>query len=140
MDYRDLQANKNKWYDYFDELRMVATIDELKIDDELKEDVEVACCFEVCGTCRGRGSHVNPSIDSHGITGDEWDNDWSYEDRENYMSGMYDVICYECNGKRIVPVPDKYTNTPTIIRAIENKEEEEYYNARERVTEWEMGY
>jgi hypothetical protein len=47
---------------------------------------------------------------SNGITAEEWDRDWSYEDRENYLSGMYDQPCpgdgiYPCeNGKVRLPV------------------------------------
>lgn len=63
--------------------------------------------FEVCGTCDGKGSHVNPSIDSHGITSEEWANDWDDESREAYMRGAYDVPCYECAGKRVSPEIDE---------------------------------
>lgn len=76
-------------------------------------------CYEVCGTCDGRGSHVNPDIDAGGISGDDpfWeddrDDDWDYCDDDDdghrqtsrYMRGDYDVSCYECHGKRVVPVP-----------------------------------
>lgn len=79
-------------------------------------------CYEVCSTCDGKGSHVNPDIDAGGISGDDpfWeddrDDDWDWggcEDDEGnlpvatsrYMRGDYDVSCYECHGKRVVPVP-----------------------------------
>ncbi len=57
--------------------------------------------YQVCPTCDGKGSHVNPSIDSHGISADEF-----YEDPdfgESYFRGDYDVTCYECKGDRVVP-------------------------------------
>lgn len=80
---------------------------ELYLDDDTEEIVQFPAKFELCPTCNGKGSHVNPGIDSHGITSDEWHNNWSYEEREQYMSGGYDVSCYECNGRRVVPVVDE---------------------------------
>lgn len=52
--------------------------------------------WKVCETCDGRGTHVNPSIDAHGISSEDFDEDPDF--REEYMSGMYDVPCYECSG------------------------------------------
>lgn len=57
--------------------------------------------FAVCPTCRGKGTHVNPSIDAHGITSEEMD-DLGDDFREDYISGHYDVLCAECNGLRVV--------------------------------------
>ena len=61
--------------------------------------------YEVCGTCDGRGSHVNPSIDCNGLTSDDFYDDPDFE--SDYFSGRYDVTCYECGGKRVTPVVDK---------------------------------
>lgn len=61
--------------------------------------------FDVCPRCRGTGSHVNPAIDGNGLTAEDFDE--AGEDfREDYMAGVYDVACYECQGKRVVAVPD----------------------------------
>lgn len=63
---------------------------------------------EVCPRCEGEGRHVNPSIDGHGITAEEWlGPDWDDESRETYLAGGYDVPCYECKGLRVVDVPDE---------------------------------
>ena len=61
--------------------------------------------YEVCDRCRGKGTHVNPSIDEHGITQEEFDQDPGFQ--EDYMSGVYDVQCYECKGERVVMVIDR---------------------------------
>jgi len=61
--------------------------------------------YEVCDTCEGKGSHVNPSIDAHGISGEEFAEDPDFE--ESYLSGRYDVTCYGCGGMRVVPVVDE---------------------------------
>jgi hypothetical protein len=57
--------------------------------------------WAVCPTCEGEGKHVNPSIDSHGISREEFDEDPDFE--EAYFSGAYDVTCVECKGQRVVP-------------------------------------
>lgn len=63
--------------------------------------------FEVCGTCRGKGKHVDPAIDGNGITAEEWDRGWDQDERESYLAGDYDVTCQECGGLRVVEVVDE---------------------------------
>lgn len=60
----------------------------------------------VCPTCDGKGKHVNPSIDAHGITSDEM-HELGFEFQEDYMSGVYDVSCYECKGNNVVEAVDE---------------------------------
>jgi len=66
--------------------------------------VKVPIKFVVCDTCDGQGSHVNPSIDSNGLTAKDFAEDPDFA--EEYMSGRYDVTCYGCNGEKVVPVID----------------------------------
>jgi len=56
--------------------------------------------FAVCPTCDGNGTHVNPSIDSEGISAEQFYEDPDFE--EAYFSGDYDVACVECGGQRVV--------------------------------------
>ena len=64
--------------------------------------------FEVCPRCSGSGSHVNPAIDGHGITSEEWNGpDWDDDSREMYLSGGYDVPCHRCDGKRVIEILDR---------------------------------
>jgi len=58
--------------------------------------------YAVCPRCRGEGSHVNPSVDGHGITAEEMD-EMGPEFFEDYMGGLYDVSCERCHGLRVVP-------------------------------------
>lgn len=67
------------------------------IDDDEEYIATFPAIYEVCDTCRGRGKHVNPSIDSHGITFQE-----DPEFAESYFSGVYDTTCFECQGRRVV--------------------------------------
>jgi hypothetical protein len=59
------------------------------------------CVMVDCPTCRGTGSHVNPSIDCGGISSEQFDRDPDFEDA--YFSGAYDVTCYGCNGRKQQP-------------------------------------
>jgi|GEM_PF-869704 len=93
-------GERGDWYETFDEKRMIATILTYDEDDE-ETTVEVPVQYVVCPTCDGKGSHVNPSIDAGGISSEEFYDDPDFA--EDYMSGTYDVSCYECGGKRVVP-------------------------------------
>lgn len=120
MDHRDLAAMTDKWYKRIDENRKVAIV-ELPCGDDCEwcggggceEEVEIPIKYEVCQTCDGKGRHVNPSIDSHGISAEEF-----YEDPdfgEDYFSGVYDVPCCECGGLRVVPEIDEENASPELI-------------------------
>jgi len=95
-------AGESKWYDSFDEKKMTATY--THYDEEGCEEIRtISIRFEVCPTCEGKGSHVNPSIDSHGLSAEDL-----YEDpdfAEDYFSGTYDIECNGCGGRRVIPVP-----------------------------------
>jgi len=65
-----------------------------------EKDIFLPSKAVVCWRCRGTGSHVNPSIDGHGITSDEM-HELGPEFFDDYMGGMYDVTCGLCKGKRI---------------------------------------
>jgi hypothetical protein len=54
----------------------------------------------VCPVCRGEGKTVNPCIDANGLTAADFAEDPDFA--EDYMSGMYDITCRGCNGKRVV--------------------------------------
>ena len=142
MDHRDIMSNVKKWYRYLNQDKMVAIVELSYYDEEdefIEEEVEIPFIYEVCETCDGKGTHVNPSIDSHGITFDEW-NDWDEDDREGYFSGRYDVTCYECNGLRVVPVPNEILLSKEMIERVNNHIDSQYDYAVERHREMEMGY
>ena len=107
--------------------------------DEIETDFPAK--FEVCGTCEGEGTHVNPSVDSHGISQEEFDEDPDF--REKYMSGQYDVTCNECRGLRVVPAVnveacDAVQQADLAIW--ETQEADRCQYDRERAHECEMGY
>lgn len=69
-------------------------------DDE--DELKLPARYEVCRRCDGKGTHVNPAVDGHGISPEEFVEDPDFE--EAYFSGRYDVNCYECSGKCVVLV------------------------------------
>jgi hypothetical protein len=56
--------------------------------------------YIVCPVCDGEGTTVNPDIDAHGLTHEDFDEDPEFA--EDYQSGLYDITCRACAGKRVV--------------------------------------
>lgn len=54
----------------------------------------------ICPVCNGEGTTVNPAIDAHGLTAEDFREDPDLA--EDYASGVYDITCAACNGKRVV--------------------------------------
>lgn len=98
-------------------------------------DVPVHCHMEVCDVCDGKGVHVNPAIDGNGITRSEMD-ELGEEFEEGYRMGVYDVLCEQCHGTRVVPVPDD--GDPN-FRAFRDEVQGHYEYLAEREAEMRMG-
>ncbi len=131
MDSREIN---HQWYESFDEKSMTLTVPNYETD----EMVELPAKFEVCSTCEGRGKHVNPSIDSRGLSAEDFAEDPDFA--EDYFNGTYDVACVECKGKRVVPVLDTDRATPEQITLAEDATRAHYDEQAERWTERERGY
>lgn len=107
----------------------------MNADAEIRFDVEnqkgelvelvLPATFEVCPRCRGKGTHVNPAVDGSGLSQEDFD-EGGPEFFEDYMSGVYDVACYECGGKRLVEAPDfsKWTDAERTLYQAHVDEEE----------------
>lgn len=140
-------AQRGAWYKEVDKSRMRATVTLRWYDDEdneCEQDVEVPIKFEVCGTCQGKGTHVNPSIDCNGLTAEDFAEDPDF--REDYFSGRYDQTCNECGGERVVPViNEEGVNDETralldkVTKQIEDDLEFERQSHAERMAEMRMG-
>ena len=63
----------------------------------------------VCPLCDGRGTHVNPAIDGHGLSHEDFAADPDFA--ESYFAGVYDVRCEYCHGARVVDEVDEATCT-----------------------------
>jgi hypothetical protein len=110
------------------------------IDDDEESEHEVPIKFEVCETCDGAGTHVNPSVDSNGLTAADFAEDPDFA--EDYISGAYDVQCYECGGHRVVPVIDEERlndEQKELLKKLDKQNEERAASRREREAERRMG-
>lgn len=125
-DHRVQAANAPSWFSSFNEETMTAEVEVEADDGEMYIEL-LPIKYEVCGTCEGRGSHVNPSIDCGGLTSDDFYDDPDFE--EGYRSGHYDVTCYGCNGKRVMPVINDSCLNAAQRRAVEYIEECAQYEA-----------
>lgn len=102
-------------------------------ESEAEWSLRIAAKYEVCDTCNGKGTTVNPSIDAHGITSEEFDEDPDFA--ESYFRGDYDVSCRECGGKRVVLVPDEENNPADLLEKYNQYLEDKYNYAREQYNE-----
>ena len=73
---------------------------------------EMPARYVACDRCEGHGMHTNPNIDAQGLSHDLVNDP---EFMQNYRNGVYDITCTECNGKRVVLVPDGNQCNPTIL-------------------------
>ncbi len=108
-------------------------------DDGEDIEVELKTKMEVCPRCNGKGTHVNEAIDGNGITQSDRE-DWADDDfMEDYMAGVYDVVCSECHGQNVVAVPDEERNSPEIMEAYDEWCRDEYAYRIECEEERRMG-
>lgn len=84
--------------------------------------------WKVCPVCDGEGTTVNSAIDCHGLTADDFRDDPDFA--SDYKSGVYDIICRGCEGRRVV--------TETRIKELRRNAEDRRLAARED-GDWE-GY
>jgi len=93
MDIRERTAHPQGWTEDWQEMKLLDSNNEKSYPAKA----------EVCHCCNGKGTCVNPSIDCHGISMNEFDEDPEF--KENYFRGHYDIICPHCNGKNVILVP-----------------------------------
>lgn len=57
--------------------------------------------YRVCPRCSGEGRIVNPDVDGHGLTREDFE-EAGPEFEQDYFGGVYDIACPECQGLRVV--------------------------------------
>ena len=144
-DIRVVAARKGAWYYHFypGSMEVEASVETWNDDDE---DVLLTARFPVkwvvCPTCEGHGKHVNPSIDAHGLTQNDFDEDPEFA--REYFSGAYDVTCYECKGKRVVLERDEDAplteEQSAVLQAMRDKAQAEAEYEAERAAEMRYCY
>lgn len=110
--------------------------EKIEVEDEDGVTHDLPIIWVVCPTCNGNGKYVNPSIDSHGISSEEWVNEWSDDEREMYMSGAYDVTCEECRGRTTILEVDEERCSKDLLELYREQQKDladmrrEMYNAQ----------
>lgn len=102
-----------------------------------KNPYTIRLCWKVCGTCNGKGTHVNPSIDAHGLSNEDLDEDPYF--REQYTSGMYDETCFECGGRTTVLEISEHSKKAD-LKATEKFLSDIDTDRREQINEEKYGY
>ena len=128
MDYRRTAYKRRWWTD----INRAGTLARAFIFDPVEDppdrvEVWVPVRFILCTTCDGRGSYVNPNLDSNGITPEEMD-EWGSAFQENYANGVYNVACGHCKGDKAIRYPI-YQEDVQLLKTQGNLEEEEEYDA-----------
>ena len=102
----------------------VVIVEEYDAAGEHVADVEtpLPVRVEVCPLCDGRGSHVNPSIDAHGLSAEDFADDPDFA--EDYFRGRYDQPCNECHGLRVVEGVDREACPPDLLALYETQQDE----------------
>lgn len=96
------------------------------------------CKNVVCYRCDGTGAHVNPAIDGHGLTQEDFDQDPDF--KEGYFSGRYDVRCEVCGGQNVISVVDEERLNKRQKLIYEDWLRQERDHAAEVASEREWGY
>ena len=105
--------------------------------DDNEVEHELPTRFGVCPLCQGKGTHVNPSIDAHGIGAEEFAEDPDFA--EDYFSGRYDQTCNECHGNRVIHVVDESRCDSKLLKQYEDHLMELAYQHAEQEAERRMG-
>lgn len=101
------------------------------------EEFTVRCPAKagVCPVCQGKGKFVDPSIDSQGLTREDFEEDPDF--KEDYLGGKYDKTCTTCNGRRVILVPADEDSV--CARRLREKQNEQAELRSEQMSERRMG-
>ena len=88
-------------------------------------DMTIPAKYVVCDNCEGKGTQVNPNVDGHGLTQEDFD-EQGPDFFDDYMSGVYDIPCLECKGLRVVLVADENRLTAEQMQEYNQYLDDEY--------------
>lgn len=109
----------------------------ISFEDEGGERTEISAKYAVCDLCNGKGKHVNPSIDSGGLTREDFAEDPDFE--RDYFRGLYDISCNRCGGKRVILVAGDENNKEDLA-GYERALQERHQSAVDRANELRYGF
>lgn len=104
----DCRDVNHKWWSEFDKRRMMVLPKWADNDEDLDavdEKAWIPVKYELCETCQGKGTIVNPNIDRQGLSREDFDEDPDFA--EDYFNGAFDMKCNECDGNRVALVVDE---------------------------------
>jgi hypothetical protein len=134
-DYARVDARLRSRYYTVEEDHIVPNLDYLDDDEGLVGPFPVQLGRpQLCPVCDGYGKHVNPSIDRHGLSRADFDEDPDFE--QDYFSGAYDVECSRCQGKRVVQELEPTTpEGVAFLKRVEELVEDAWRGERESAAE-----
>lgn len=94
---------------------------DIEMGDDDDDFVDVPAKWVICGVCHGDGAH---SGHLGAITADEWHDNWSPDEQDDYMAGVYDKTCDNCEGEGKVKVIDHDARLTDRQRAAIQKQRE----------------
>ncbi len=97
---------------------------DVEMGDDEDKFVTLPSSWAICNTCRGNGKH---SLAIGAITGEEWHNDWSPDEQDDYLAGVYDQGCENCGatGKVLVIDRDACERKPEWAAALAKHDKDE---------------
>ncbi len=85
---------------------------------------------EMCSSCKGTGTMVNPNIDGNGLSPDDPDLDEDFW--HSYRTGVFDIDCNACDGEKIIQVIDEARLTKRQRIIFNDWLKQERFEAQER--------
>lgn len=89
-------------------------------DDGSEIHISVPAKYEICEYCHGHGTQ---DCFDGGFTASEVDDPDFIED---YRSGMYNKPCEECDGQRVILVPDRDNANPQDLELFDKAQEQRW--------------
>ena len=120
VDRRDL-ASSERWWTWTD--GRIAHMRGYGTEDADGEPIYTAIAVNliVCTTCDGRGAYVNPNIDRHGLSREDFEDDPDFA--ADYRSHVYDVRCEHCEGANVIPVPTDPQELKMVQECLQDRQE-----------------
>lgn len=101
----------------------------IELPDGEFEEKPLPWVWAICHACQGHGT---TSAHLGSWTQSEWEEE-SYEFREDYLAGAYDISCPICDGTGKVKVVDEFSCDPEDLKKHRDQlEDEAYYAAEQR--------
>jgi len=130
-------------------LTRIERMDDDEVDEVYLETFSVNDLIEllpnkwiVCPRCEGKGTHLRPGMEGVAYSMEEFNRDFSYEERQAYFNGGYDIQCQTCNGRTTVKDIDDVASDyhyPRLFKYLNELIQDEYEMEAMYAAERRMG-